>query len=123
MTRYGDNASVPRGGWLSPLTTLARLEMKLMPKHSVQVRTNDDLRELLAQQESAAWVVADDRERQLTHVQIVNFGGTQMIEGIFDREASSRREDGRLVLRFLDGRIINCDVQFDGQNPVRYLDG
>jgi hypothetical protein len=46
-----------------------------------------------------------------------------MIEGVFDRQASSCRDDGRLVLRFLDGRIVNCRVQFDGQNPVRYIEG
>lgn len=94
-----------------------------MPKLTVQVRTGDDLRELLATGESAAWVIAEDREKQITHVQVVNFEGTQMIEGVFDRNASRRSDEGRrLVLRFLDGRIVNCQVQFDGQNPVRYID-
>jgi hypothetical protein len=93
-----------------------------MPKRTVQVRTHDDLRDLLAAAESPAWVISDDGEQQITHVQVVNFEGTQMIEGVFDRNASTRRDDGRLVLRFLDGRIVNCRVQFDGQNPVRYLD-
>jgi hypothetical protein len=44
-----------------------------------------------------------------------------MIEGVFDRNASYRTEDGRLTLKFLDGRIVNCDIQFGGQNPVRYI--
>jgi hypothetical protein len=91
-----------------------------MPKLTVQVRTRDDLRDLLAAGESPAWVISEERQQQLTHVQIVNFEGTQMIEGIFDRTGSGRREDNRLILRFLDGRIVNCDVRFDGQNPVRY---
>ena len=94
-----------------------------MPKLVVQVRTHDDLRDLLARGESPAWVIAEDRQQQITHVQIVNLEGTQMIEGVFDRNASSRRNDNRLVLRFLDGRIVNGCVQFDGQNPVRYNEG
>lgn len=92
-----------------------------MPRLILQVRTGDDLRELLAGEESPAWVIADDNEPHLTHVQIVNFEGTQMIEGVFDRNGSRRREDGRLIVRFLDGRIVNCRVEFDGRNPVRYI--
>ena len=94
-----------------------------MPKLTVQVRTGDDLRDLLTRGESPAWVIADDRIQGITHVQVVNFEGAQMIEGVFDRNASSRTDDGRLVLRFPDARIINCHVQFDGRNPVRYIDG
>ncbi len=45
-----------------------------------------------------------------------------MIDGVFDRNARSRRDDGRVVLRFLDDRIVNCRIQFDGQNPVRYIE-
>jgi hypothetical protein len=94
-----------------------------MPKLTVQVRTQDDLRDLLSSGASAAWVISDDRQQQITHVQVVNFDGVQMIEGVFDRNASSRREDDRLIVRFLDGRIVNCKIEFDSQNPVRYIDG
>ncbi|HVC92738.1 MAG TPA: hypothetical protein VND64_03560 [Pirellulales bacterium] len=93
-----------------------------MPKRTIQVRTHDDLRDLLAAGESPAWVIGEDGEQQITHVQVVNFDGTQMIEGVFDRNANTRRGVGRLVLRFLDGPIVNCRAQFDGQNPARYLD-
>lgn len=92
-----------------------------MPKLTLQVRTHGNLLELLAQSESAAWVVAEEKVETITHVQIVNFEGTQMIEAIFDRNASYRRDDGRLAIGFLDGHIVNCSVQFDGQNPVRYI--
>jgi hypothetical protein len=93
-----------------------------VPKLSVQVRTHDNLLELLASGESPAWVIAGDRVPRITNVQVVNWDGTQMIEGVFDPE-SRRREDGRLVLRFFDAHIANCRVAFDGQNPVRYIDG
>jgi len=94
-----------------------------MPKVTVQVRTRVDLLELLAAGESPAWVVGEDRERTLTHVQVVNFDGTQMIEGVYDRNGSQRREDGDLVIRFLDGRIVNCRVEFAGRNPVHFIEG
>lgn len=45
-----------------------------------------------------------------------------MIEGVFDRSTSYRRENGRLVVKFLDGHVINCDLQSVGQNPARYKD-
>ena len=94
-----------------------------MPKLTLQVRTNDNLLELLAAGESPAWVVATEHEPRITHVQVVNFAGTQMIEGVYDRAGSQRREDGSLFVRFLDGRIVNCNVTFDGRNPVRLLEG
>jgi hypothetical protein len=96
-----------------------------MSKLTLQVRTNDNLLDLLAQAESPAWVVADDKSRKITHIQVVNFTGTQMIEGVFDRNSSYRQEDNerRLVIKFLDGHIVNCSIKFDGQNPVRYIQG
>jgi hypothetical protein len=94
-----------------------------MPKLVLQVRTRHNLLELLASGETPAWVVAEDREPLLTHVQVVNFDGTQMIEGVYDRSGSCRREDGRLVVRFLDGRIVNCKIKFAAQNPVRFISG
>ncbi|EAW34667.1 hypothetical protein L8106_22129 [Lyngbya sp. PCC 8106] len=93
----------------------------IMQKLTLQVRTRDHLLDLLAKSESSAWVVAQDKLEKITHIQVVNFAGTQMIEGVFNREYSYRKDDGRLVIKFVDGRIVNCNVQFDGQNPVRYI--
>ncbi|NEQ66651.1 MAG: hypothetical protein F6K21_14315 [Symploca sp. SIO2D2] len=93
-----------------------------MPKLTLQVRTRDNLLELLARGESAAWIIAEDKFHRITHIQVVNFEGTQMIEGLFDHNASFRRDHGRLVVKFKDAHIINCNVQFDSQNPVRYID-
>jgi hypothetical protein len=41
---------------------------------------------------------------------------------VYDRTGSSRGEDGRLVIGFIDGHIINCNVEFSGQNPVRFIE-
>lgn len=92
-----------------------------MSKLTLQLRTRDNLLELLARGESPAWVVAEDKIQKITHVQVVNWDGSQMIECEFDRNASWRREDGRLVVKFLNACIVNCNVKFEGQNPVRYI--
>lgn len=95
-----------------------------MPQMTLQVRTRDNLLELLSKNESGAWVVGKDKVQQITHVQVVNFEGTQMIEGVFDRSASHYvvvNDKDRLVIKFLDGRIVNCNVEFNGENPVRYV--
>jgi hypothetical protein len=95
-----------------------------MPKLTLQVRTRDNLLELLAQNQTGDWIVARDRIPQITHVQVVNFEGSQMIEGIFDRNASyylDSPNDNRLLVKFLDGRIVNCNVHFTSDNPVRYI--
>lgn len=95
-----------------------------MAKVTLQVRTRNNLLELLANNESGAWVVGKDKVQQITHVQVVNFEGTQMIEGVFDRNASHYvviENKDRLVIKFLDGRIVNCNIKFNGENPVRYV--
>jgi hypothetical protein len=95
-----------------------------MPKLTLRVRTRDNLLELLAQNQTGDWIVARDRIPQITHVQAVNFEGSQMIEGIFDRNASyylDPPKNNRLLVKFLDGRIVNCNVQFKGENPVSYI--
>jgi hypothetical protein len=95
-----------------------------MPKLTLQVRTHDNLLELLAKNESGAWVVDKDRFQNITHVQVVDFEGKQMIEGVFDRNTSHYvvvEGQDRLVIKFLDGRIVNCNIEFQGQNPVYYM--
>ena len=89
---------------------------------TIQVRTHDNLLELLARGESATWVVARDKERSIERVQVVNFVGTQMIEGLYNRDPDLQHNGGRLVIKFHDARITNCHVVFDSQNPVRYIE-
>jgi hypothetical protein len=95
-----------------------------MAKLTLQVRTRDNLLELLAKNETGYWKVGKDRIQQITHVQVVNFDGTQMIEAVFDQNASCYLDPtngNRLLVKFLDGRIVNCNVQFTSDNPVRYI--
>ncbi len=95
-----------------------------MPKLTLQVRTADNLLELLAQNQTGDWIVAKSKIEQITHIRVVNWDGTQMIEAVFDRNASFYLDppnDNRLVVKFLDGRIINCNVEFASQMPVHYI--
>lgn len=91
-----------------------------MGKSIIRVRTRDSLADILASGESHAWRVAKGRERDLTHVQVVGFDGKRMIEGTFDPERSRRRQDGRLIIAFRNGRLIDCDVTFPGRGVVLY---
>jgi hypothetical protein len=96
-----------------------------MPKLTLQVRTRDNLLELLAKNETGNWKVGKERIHQITHVQVLNWGGTQMIEGIFDRNASyylAPPEDDRLLVKFLDGRIVNCKVKVGDPFAFRYIE-
>lgn len=94
-----------------------------MPKLTLQVRTRDNLLELLAKNQTGDWIVGKDRIEQITHVQVVNFDGTQMIEGVFDRNASfyDPSNPKRLLVKFIDGCIVNCNVKFSSENPVSYI--
>ncbi len=95
-----------------------------MPKLILQVRTRDNLLELLAKNKTGDWIVGKERIHHITHVHVVNWEGTQRIEGIFDRNESyylDPTNDNRFLVKFLDGRIINCKVEFHGQNPVSYI--
>jgi len=94
-----------------------------MGKLTVQVRTRDNLLDLLAQGQSPAWIIGKERDREITHVHVVNWDGTQRLEGIYD-PASYRVQDDprRLVLKFVDAHIVNCAVDFSQapQAVVRY---
>lgn len=87
----------------------------------IQVRTHDDLAAIRQTQESPAWIVDAEGEKQLTRVRVVNFEGTAMIEGDYDPERSYRRPDGRLVLALRNISAIQpCRISFPSRNPVSY---
>ena len=95
-----------------------------MAQFTLQVRTHDNLLDLLARGESGDWVVGQGREQEITDVQIVNWDGSQMIQATLNRDSSYRLETDprRLVLRFSDAQIVNCQVEFDApRSVVRYL--
>ena len=92
-----------------------------MTKLIIQVRTADNLLDLLKAHKSGNWKVARGKEREITDVEIVSFDGTQKIEGTFDAANSFRLDDGRLVIAFTNACIRNCSISFDARAPVRYF--
>jgi len=87
----------------------------------LQIRTKDNLNELLRHGSSPAWVIAEYRLANIKEVQIFQFDGKKVLKGVFSLEHSRRNSDGRLVVAFTDGVIENCDQKWIGQNPVKYL--
>lgn len=94
-----------------------------MKKLTVQVRTEDSLEQILERCECPAWVIGRNRPQQITHVRIVNWYGDRAIEGTFDPASLRREDDGRLILRFRDAKMVRCRIGFDTRNPVRYVSG
>jgi hypothetical protein len=92
-----------------------------MQKLTIQVRTSDNLLDLLKAGESGNWVVAQGKEQEISAVEIVCFDGSQKIEATFDAQRSNRLSDGRLIIAFTDACVRNCAVSFDSRNPVRYF--
>ena len=92
-----------------------------MHKLTIQVRTSDNLLELLKAQQSGCWTVAQGKEKEISNVEIVSFDGSQRIEASFKENGSQRLEDGRLIIAFTDACIRKCNVVFDSRNPVRYM--
>jgi hypothetical protein len=92
-----------------------------MEEFALQLRTRNELGAILRHGESPAWTISRKKQPRLATIRIVNFAGTEMIEGRFDPERSHRRPDGRLVVAFTRAHIRECVVSFDTRNPVRYV--
>ena len=88
---------------------------------TLRLRTRRDLSEVLRNGESPAWKIGRKAEPKIEKVEIVKFDGTEMIKAKFDPAASKRRADGRLIVRFTQGRIVPCKIKFPSRNPLRYI--
>ena len=90
---------------------------------TIRLRTSDNLLDLLSKGESWAWKVSKERLKKVSHVQVVNFDGTQMIEGEHGESYDDPREGNEhdAVVVFKNARIVNCDVEFSSRNPVGYI--
>jgi hypothetical protein len=91
----------------------------------IRLRTRDSLTQLLALGKSPAWKVGEDKESQITKVQIFNWDCTQVLEADFDADSSNRRNgDNRLVVGFhrLGAiiRVVEPAYLWSGRNPVNY---
>jgi len=86
----------------------------------LQIRTKDNLEELLKQGNSPAWVIAESRVPEIQSVEIYQFDGKRVLKADFDAANSTRTESDRLVVAFKNGVIEDSDMDWNGQNPVRY---
>ena len=73
----------------------------------VNVRTDDDLRDLLRNRASGNWVIGVDTEPIITKVRVFNWDNNQVLKGDFDRARSRRDADRRLIIGIRKCRIEN----------------
>lgn len=92
-----------------------------MRNMTIRLRTRRDLSEVLRNGQSPAWKIARKAEPRIGRVEIVKFDGTEMIAAKYEPATSERRSDGRLIVRFSDGRIVPCEIKFPSRNPLRYI--
>lgn len=86
----------------------------------LQIRTKDNLEDLLRHRNSPSWVISESRIHQIEEVEIYQFDGKKVIKGTFDIDNSSRTESGRLIVAFKNAHIEDCDYKWIGQNPIKY---
>jgi hypothetical protein len=86
----------------------------------LQIRTKNNIDELLQNGKSPAWVISEYRLPQIIKVEIYQFDGKRVLKADFNAELSTRTENDRLVVAFSNGVIEDSNHDWDGQNPVRY---
>lgn len=86
----------------------------------LQIRTKDNLEDLLRHRNSPSWVISESRIHQIEEVEIYQFDGKKVIKGTFDIDNSSRTESGRLIVAFKNAHIEDCAHKWIGQNPIKY---
>ena len=73
----------------------------------VNVRTRDDLMDLLLNRASGNWVIGVDTEPSITKVRVFNWDNYQVFKGDYNRARSRRDGDGRLIIAVIKCRIEN----------------
>ena len=87
----------------------------------LQIRTKDNLEELLRFGCSPSWVIADYRVKSIKSVEIYQFDGKRVLKADFDSSLSKITESGRLIVGFSKGIIEECEYKWIGQNPIKYI--
>lgn len=87
----------------------------------LQIRTKDNLEDLLRHGNSPSWVVSEGKVNDIEKVEIYQFDGKRVLKADFDKSLSSRTESGRLIVAFSNGTIEECEHKWIGQNPIKYV--
>ena len=73
----------------------------------VNVRTHDDLTDLLRNRASGNWKIGQTTEHSITKVRVFNWDTNQVLKGDFDRARSLRDVNGDLIISISKCRIEN----------------
>lgn len=87
----------------------------------LQIRTKDNLDDLLRHGNSPSWVVSDGKINAIEKVELFQFDGKRVLKADFDSSLSKRTESGRLIVAFSNGTIEECEHKWIGQNPIKYV--
>ena len=87
----------------------------------LQIRTQDNLEELLRNGNSYAWTISDNEVRQLKQVEIYQFDGKRVLKADFDSVRSRRTNNSRLIIAFNNRKIEESDHKWLGDSPVKYI--
>lgn len=87
----------------------------------LQIRTKDNLDDLLRHGNSPSWVVSDGKINAIEKVELFQFDGKRVLKADFDSSLSKRTESGRLIVAFSNGTIEEFEHKWIGQNPIKYV--
>jgi len=86
----------------------------------LQIRTKDNLDDLLRHGTSPSWVISEEKIKSIEKVETFQFEGKKVLKADFKADLSRRTESGRLIVAFSNGIIENSEHKWIGQNPIKY---
>ena len=84
----------------------------------VNVRTKDDLRDLLRNRHSGNWTIGQNSERRITKVRVFNWDANQVLKGDYNPKSSSWDSNKDLIIGIIKSRIEN--FKFDSTWPKTF---
>lgn len=86
----------------------------------INIRTKDNLNDLLAAEQSGNWVVSAEKQFEAsasgnTKVKVYSWDGTMVLTGDYDPARSVRTANRRLIIGIAHGRIVASAIQWPWQ--------
>jgi hypothetical protein len=94
----------------------------------INIRTKDNLNDLLAAEQSGNWVVSTEKEYEPaalgnTKVKVYSWDGSVVLTGDYDPSRSVRTAEGRLIIGIANGRLVRSEVNWPWQASRIYTRG
>jgi len=91
----------------------------------INIRTKDNLNDLLAAGQSGNWVVSAEKQFEAaasgaTQVKVYNWEGTMVLTGDYDPVRSVRTANGRLIIGIANGKIVASAAEWPWQSSRVY---